>query len=233
VKELPIVGMDRLSLVDYPGHLCVNLTVPGCNYRCAFCPHEDLIHHYIPMPKYALDDITRVIHSRLRFLDGVSLSGGEALLHRELGGFLREMRFQGAKVNIKTNASRPRAIKYVIDEKLVDYISVFIPAPFSKYLDIINYKQSLDEVKDAIQLIRKSSVPHEFTVMPVPGLVELNDVLEIAKYLSGSRRLVIERFDPSSVLDPTRCGSDVFSEDELNEILEAVRPYFGEVHLAL
>ncbi len=225
--------MDRLSLVDYPGHICVNLTVPGCNYRCSFCPREDLIHHYIPMPKIGSDELTKVLRSRLRFLDGVALSGGEALLHRELGSFLREMRYQGAKVNIKTNASRPRAIKYVIDEKLVDYISVFVPAPFSKYLDVINYKQSLDEVKQAIQVIRKSSVPHEFRVKPVPGLIELDDVMEIAQYLSGSRRLVIERFDPSSILDPSRCGSDVFSEVELNQILDAVRPYFGEVHLAL
>ncbi len=224
--------MDRLSLVDYPGHLCVNLTVPGCNYRCSFCPHENLIHHYIPMPKIGFDEVAKVLHSRLRFLDGVSLSGGEALLHRELGAFLKEMRFQGVKVKIKTNASRPRAIKYAIDEKLVDYISVFIPAPFSKYLEVINYKQSLDEVKQAIQIIRKSMIPHEFTVKPVPGLIELDDILEIVQYLSGSRRFVIERYDPSSVLDPSRCGSDVFSEIELNQMLDAVRPYFGEVHLA-
>ena len=194
--------MDRLSLVDYPGHLCVNLTVPGCNYRCSFCPHEDLIHHYIPMPKVESDELTKVLRSRLRFLDGVALNGGEALLHRELGAFLREMRYQGAKVNLKTNASRPRAIKYVIDEKLVDYISVFVPAPFSKYLDVINYKQSLDEVKQAIQIIRKSSVPHEFTVKPVPGLIELDDVMEIVQFLSGSRRFVIERFDYEKVMFP-------------------------------
>ena len=225
--------MDRLSLVDYPGHLCMNLTVPGCNYRCSFCPNEDLIHHYIPMQKIETDELTRMLRSRLRFLDGVTLSGGEALLHRELGAFLREMRFQGAKVNLKTNASRPRAIKYVIDEKLVDYISVFIPAPFSKYLEVINYKQNLDEVKQAIQFIRRSSIPHEFSVKPIPGLIELDDVMEIVQYLSGSRRFVLERFDPSSVLDQTRCGSDVFSEVELNQMLDAVRPYFGEVHLAL
>jgi pyruvate formate lyase activating enzyme len=185
------------------------------------------------MPKIGMGEITHVLRSRLRFLDGVTLNGGEAILHRELGAFLREMRFQGAKVNIKTNASRPRAIQYVIEENLVDYIRVFIPAPFSKYLEVINYKQNLDEVKRAIQIIRKSSVPNEFSVKPIPGLVEQSDVLEIARFLSGSRRLVIERFDPSSVLDPSRCGSDVYSDEELNEISESVRPYFGEVHLSL
>lgn len=209
----------------------MNLIVPGCNYRCSFCPHEDLIHHYIPMPKIGTDELVKIVRPRLGFLDGVSLSGGEAFLHRELGDFLREMRFHGTKIKIKTNASRPNAIKYVIEENLVDYISVFIPAPFSKYLDVVNYRQNLDEVKQAIQIIRKSPVPHEFTVKPVPGLIELDEIMEIVYYLSGSRRLVIERYDPSSVLDPSRCGDDVFSEVELNQILDAVRPYFGEVHL--
>lgn len=174
-----------------------------------------------------------MIRPRLGFIDGVSLVGGEALLHRELGNFLREMRYQGIKVNIKTNVSRPRAIKYVIDEKLVDYISVFIPAPFSKYLEVVNYNQSIDEVKQAIQIVRKSPIPHEFTVMPVPGLIELEDIMEIVNYLSGSRRLVIERYDPTTVLDRSRCGEDVFSEIELQQILDAVKPYFGEAHLAL
>lgn len=210
----------------------MNLTVPGCNYRCAFCPHEKLIHHYIPMPKTEPADLVKMLRPRLGFLDGVSLSGGEALLHRELGDFLRELRFQGAKVKIKTNASRPGAVKYIIDENLVDYISVFIPAPFSKYLEVINYRQNLEDVKKAIQIIRKSSVSHEFSVMPVPELVGLDEIMEIVNFLSGSRRMVIDRFDPSSVLDPYRCGEEVFSENELIQILETVRPYFGEAVLS-
>ena len=209
----------------------MNLTVPGCNYRCSFCPHEELIHHYIPMPKTGIDELVKILRPRLGFLDGVTLSGGEALLHRELGDFLREMRFHGAKIMIKTNASRPGAVKYVIDEGLVDYLSVFIPAPFSKYLEVINYRQKLEDVKKAIQIIRKSSVRHEFTVMPVPNLVELEDLFEIVTYLSGSRRLVIERFNPEKVLDPSKCGDRVFSDGELKQMLNAVRPYFGEVAL--
>lgn len=221
-----------MSLVDYPGYLSMNLTIPGCNYRCSFCPNEELIHHYIPMPKTGAEELVKMIHPRLGFLDGIALGGGEPLLHRELGSFLREMRFQGIKVKIKTNASRPRAIKYLLDERLVDYLSVFIPAPFSKYGQVVNYDQSVDEVKKSIQFIRKSAVPHEFTVKPIPGLIELEDIMEIVHYLSGSRRLVIERYDPSKVLDPAKCGDETFSDSELKGILEAVRPYFGEVFLS-
>jgi len=204
--------MNRLSLVDFPGKLCMNLIVPGCNYRCAFCPHEQLIHHHIPMPKIGVDEIVKLLRPRMGFLDGVSLDGGEPFLHRGLGSFLSEMRFQGIKVRIKTNASRPRAIQYVLDKRLVDYLSVFIPGPLSKY--------------------RESNVPYEFRVKPVPGIVEQEDILEIANTLSGSRRLVIERFDPTRVLDPMVCGSEVFSRSELEDIRDSASQYFGEVFLS-
>ncbi len=211
----------------------MNLTVPGCNYRCSYCPNEELIHHYIPMEKTGMTELVKILRPRLGFLDGVALSGGEALLHRELGEFLRELRFLGAKIKLKTNASRPKAVKYVIDEGLVDYLSVFIPAPFSKFIEVINYRQNIDDVKQAIQYVRKSSIPHEFVVKPVPGVIELGDVMEIVQFLSGSRRLVIERYDPSNMLDPSKCGRESFSEEALQEIVDAVTPYFGEVYLAL
>ena len=226
------MGIDRLNLVDFPGKLCMNLIVPGCNYRCAYCPHEQLIHHHIPMPKIEMGEIVKLLRPRMGFLDGISLDGGEPFLHRGLGSFLSEMRFQNIKVRIKTNASRPRAIQYVLGEKLIDYISVFMPGPLSRYADIVNYKINVDDVRRSIQIIRKSNIPYEFRVKPVPGLVEKEDVLELANTLSGSRRLVIERFNPTHTLDPKVCGSEVFSESELEDIRDSVSPYFGEVILS-
>jgi len=224
--------MNRLSLVDFPDKLCMNLIVPGCNYRCAFCPHEQLIHHHIPMPKIGVDEIVKLLRPRMGFLDGVSLDGGEPFLHRGLGSFLSEMRFQDIKVRIKTNASRPRAIQYVLDKRLVDYLSVFIPGPLSTYRDIVNYRVDPNDVRRSIQIVRKSNVPYEFRVKPVPGIVEQEDILEIANTLSGSRRLVIEQFDPTRVLDPMVCGSEVFSQSELEDIRDTASPYFGEVFLS-
>jgi pyruvate formate lyase activating enzyme len=224
--------MNRLSLVDFPGKLSMNLIVPGCNYRCAYCPHEQLIHHHIPMPKIGMAEIVKLVRPRMGFLDGVSLGGGEPFLHRGLGSFLSEMRFQDIKVSIKTNASRPRAIQWVLDEELIDFITVFIPAPLSRYVEIVDYRINVDDVRRSIQIVRKSNIPYEFRVKPVPGLIGKEDILEIANTLSGSRRLVIERFDPAHTLDPTICGSEMFSQSELEDIRDSASPYFGEVILS-
>lgn len=221
--------MRKLSVIDYPKKLCIDLTVAGCNYRCPFCPHKGLIHHYIPMKKISLEEIVTTLRPRLGFLDGVSLSGGEPLLHRSIIDFLRELKFQGSLIRLKTNASRPKTIQILIDKNLVDFFSVFIPAPMSKYNKVVNYKVDKDQITSAIQMIRRSGIAHEFRVKPVPSLISKNEVKEIANFLVGAPRFVIERFDPKKSMDEDYRDIMNFSAKELQEMRDEVAPYFNEV----
>ena len=222
------MGLRKLSIVDYPQRLCIDLTVAGCNYRCPYCPHENLIHHYIPMEKTSLDELVKTLRPRLGFLDGVSISGGEPLLHRELVDFLNELRFHGSLIRLKTNASRPKTIQILIDKHLVDFFSVFIPAPLSKYKETVNYNIDPDEIASAIQIIRKSGIDHEFRVKPIPGLFGKPELNEIANYLVGAPRFVIERFEPEKSMDENYRDIKPFSDEELNEMRASVAPYFNE-----
>lgn len=222
------MGLRKLSTVDYPGKLCIDLTVAGCNYRCPFCPNKGLIYDYIPMEKINQEELVKILRPRLGFLDGVSLSGGEPTLHRNLVDLLKELRFHGSQIRIKTNASRPKLIRILLDKKLVDYFSVFIPAPISKYKETVNYNIDLDEVEKAIHMIRKSGLDHEFRVKPVPGLIELPEVTEIANYLIGAPRFVLERFEPEKSMDEGYRGLSAFSVAELEEIRRSVAHYFNE-----
>ena len=222
------MGMRKLSTVDYPKKLCLDLTIAGCNYRCPFCPHEDLIYHYIPMEKTSLEELVKILRPRLGFLDGVSLSGGEPLLHRPLLDFLKELKFQGSLIRIKTNASRPKAIQILIDKHMVDFFSVFIPAPLSKYKKVVNYNIDVDEIASAIQIIRKSGINHEFRVKPVPGLIGKPELMEIANYLVGAPRFVIERFEPLKSMDVNYRDVKAFSDEALFEMRDSVAPYFNE-----
>ena len=153
------------------------------------------------MEKVSQEELVKILRPRLDFLDGVSLSGGEPSLHRGIVDFLKEMKFHGALVKIKTNASRPKLIKILLDKRLVDFYSVFIPAPISKYKETVNYNIDIEEVESAIQLIRKSGVDHEFRIKPVPGFIELPEIMEVASYLVGAPRFVLERFYPEKSMD--------------------------------
>ena len=220
--------MRKLNTIDYPGKLCMGLTIAGCNYRCPFCPHAELIHDYIPMEKTSMDDLVQTLRPRLGFLDGVSIDGGEPLLHRGLVDFLKELKFQGSLVKLKTNASRPNLVRLLIDKRFVDYFSVFMPAPLSKYKEVINYRIDVKEIISSIQIIRKSGISHEFRVKPVPSLIEEPELLEIANYLAGAPRLVIERFKPESSMDEEYRSLSAFSEAELKGLQDLVAPYFNE-----
>jgi pyruvate formate lyase activating enzyme len=180
------------------------------------------------MEKTSLDELVKILRPRLGFLDGVSLSGGEPLLHRDLVDLLKELKFIGSMIRLKTNASKPKLIRILLDKQLVDFYSVFIPAPLSKYKETVNHGVDLDDVTSSIQMIRKSGVDHEFRVKPVPGLIGKFEVMEIVNYLVGAPRFVIERFEPEKSMDEDYRNIPAFTEEELEEMREAVAPYFNE-----
>ena len=185
------------------------------------------------MEKISFDYLIKTLRPRLRFLDGVSLSGGEPLLHSNLVDFLKELKFFGSLVRLKTNASRPKAIQLLIDRHLVDFYSIFIPGPFSIYKDIVNYHVNLNDVSLSIQMIRKSGIDHEFRVKAVPGLVEKPELIEIANYLVGAPRFVIERFEPEKSMDESFRELNPFPYKELVEMRDAVAHYFNETILEI
>ena len=229
--ELPVVGYRKLSVADYPGRLCAALTVPGCNFRCPYCPHEELVHHHVPMEKIPVEELLESLYPRAGFLDAVTLTGGEPLLHKGLQDFLREVKLLGLDVKLDTNASKPTALRRVLQKKLVDYLSVHVVAPLGRYREVSGSRVRVDMVRDSIRMVRRSGVPHEFTVTPVPGIHDSEDVLEVSRMLAGSRRLVIKRFNPCDSMDPSLRDIEPYSGVELEALRDVAAPYFSEVEI--
>jgi pyruvate formate lyase activating enzyme len=229
--ELPVVGYRKLSVADYPGRLCAALTVPGCNFRCPHCPHEELVHHHESMEKIPLGELLQSLYPRAGFLDAVTLNGGEPLLHKGLPDFLREVKLLGLDVKLDTNASKPNALRRVIQKRLVDYLSVHVVAPLGRYREVSRSRVKVDAVRDSIKMVRRSGVPHEFTVTPVPGILGSEEILQISRMLAGSRRLVIKRFNPGESMDPSIRDAEPYSGVELEALREVAAPYFSEVEI--
>ncbi len=229
--ELPVVGYRKLSVADYPGRLCAALTVPGCNFRCPYCPHEELVHHHVPMEKITVGDLLESLYPRVGFLDAVTLTGGEPLLHKGLPDFLREVKLLGLDVKLDTNASKPNALRRVIQKRLVDYLSVHVVAPLGRYKEVSRSRVQVEMVRDSIKMVRRSGVPHEFTVTPVPGILGSEDILEIFRMLAGSRRLVIKRFNPGDSMDPSLKDAEPYSGVELEALRDVAATYFSEVEV--
>ena len=161
-----------MSLSDYPGKLCANLIVPGCNFRCPYCSESELIFDFIPMPKVTEDEVIAFLHPRLGFLDGVCLTGGESTIHRELPAFLERLKSIGCFVKLDTNGSHPRRLGHVIGRRLVDYVAMDVKVPLKRYIKAVGYRITAEELLDSIQLIRRSGADYEFRTTVVPGIVD-------------------------------------------------------------
>ena len=229
--ELPVVGYRKLSVADYPGRLCATLTVPGCNLRCPYCPHEELVHRHAAMENIPVEELLESLYPRAGFLDAVTLTGGEPLLHRGLPDFLREIKRLGLDVKLDTNVSKPRMLRRVMERRLVDYLSVHVVAPMGRYRDVSKSRVRVEAVRNGIHMVRRGGVPHEFTLTPVPGIHGIGDIQEVSRMLAGSRRLVIKRFNPDECMDQSLRGSEPYGDAELGALRDAAAPYFSEVEI--
>lgn len=221
----------KLSIKDYPKKLCAVLTAPGCNFRCPYCPHVDLIHHYIPMEKTPTREILDTIYPRIGFLDGICITGGEPTLHRELPSFLENLKESGSLVKLDTNGSRPRMLRILLDRHLVDYFTVKIVGRIEDYPSIAGPRFEPEMVKNTIQMIRRSSVPYEFKVTAIPTLNDEKTFLDLANVLAGSRRFIIKQFNPDNCLNPEFNEIHPFSLNELKQIEEMIAPFFAETEI--
>ena len=193
----------------------------------------DIVLHHQRLPKMPEREVLDLLHERRGFLDGLCVGGGEPTLHRALPDFLYKVKSLNISVKLDTNGSRPRMLRKLMDEKLVDYVAMDVKAPLRRYHDVVRFKVNIDDVRRSIKLLRRGSIDHEFRTTVVPGLLDGDDLEEIAHALSGSKRYVLQQFKPGRTLCQEYAEVEPYGEVELRAFREKVAPYFGECKLRL
>jgi len=167
------------------------------------------------------------------FLNGLCLGGGEPTLHNGLYTFAYKVKSLGYLVKVDTNGSRPRRLRKLMEEGVVDYVAMDVKAPLDRYPEVVRFKVDMDAVGQSIKLLRRGNVDYEFRTTVVPGLLDGEDLEEIAKTLTGSKRFVIQQFRPGRTLCPEYRDVKPYSETELREFRDMMAPYFAECRLRL
>jgi pyruvate formate lyase activating enzyme len=193
----------------------------------------DIVLHHQRLPKMPEREVLDLLHERRGFLDGLCVGGGEPTLHRALPEFLYKVKSLNISVKIDTNGSRPRMLRKLMDERLVDYVAMDVKAPLRRYPEVVRFKVDIDDVRRSIKLLRRGSIDHEFRTTVVPGLLDGDDLEEIAHVLSGSKRYVLQQFKPGRTLCQEYAEVEPYGEVELRAFREKVAPYFGECKLRL
>ena len=223
---MEFLGQVKNSFIDYPNKICTAYFVGGCNFRCPYCHNS----HLLKGIGESIDEaqVFGYLEKRRNMLDGICVSGGEPTLHDGLEAFLGEVKRKGFLVKLDTNGTYPEVLGNLLKNKRVDYIAMDIKAPFGKYEKIAGRPVDIEAIKRSIDLVRNSSVDYEFRTTVCRELLEVGDVLEIAQYIKGSRRYILQNFrDCSSVL-AGEGKLTPFAKEELDELKDKVSGFFNE-----
>lgn len=226
-----IGGLQKLTLLDYPGHIACTVFTAGCNFRCPFCHNSSLVLPEEFSPAMEIHELLSFLQKRRGILDGVAITGGEPLLHADMPELMREIKALGFLVKLDTNGSFPDRLKAVIDEGLVDRVAMDVknsPALYAQTAGIANL--DLDAITRSRDLLMQGRVEYEFRTTVVKPLHTAESLRETAKWIEGAKEYYLQQYrDPGCVLN--NVGLAPYDEAEMRAFAEAVRPYVPSVQL--
>ena len=194
-------GFQKLTLLDFPGHVACTLFSHGCNFRCPYCHNAMLVTEEKSGDVFSDDEILSYLKKRKGILDGVCFTGGEPLIQKELPDFIRKVKELGFLVKLDTNGSFPERLKELVGEGLVDYVAMDIKNSLSKYGDTIDIKNfSTEKVEQSIDFLIGSSINFEFRTTIVAEYHTIQDIEDIAKRIKGAKKYFLQNFVDSGNL---------------------------------
>lgn len=224
-----ISGIEKLSLVDYPGNICATIFFSGCNLRCPYCHNGDLVRCSPDLPRYTVDEVLDVLRKRKKLLDGVCISGGEPTLQSDLKSFAAQVKDLGLKVKLDTNGTQPAVLEELISSGLVDYVAMDIKAPLERYSEICRTAVDVAAVAKSAAMLMTGPVDYEFRTTAPRSLLQEQDFLQIAEWLAGARHYVLQKYRSKWRLDPEFTSDEQGSDTWLLQMSQMVRPFFQRV----
>ena len=221
-KGMHIAGLQKLSLLDYPGKVACTVFLSGCNLRCPYCHNAELISPHYAGEKISQTELMNFLDSRKEKIDGVCISGGEPTLTPELPELIKAIRKKGFFVKIDTNGTNPEMLKKLIEEKLVDYVAMDIKNSRIHYSEACG-TEILPQIEESVHHLMNGNIDYEFRTTVCKPLHTLNDMKDIGLWLKGANRYFIQQFVGSGNV-PDKSLSP-FLPEELKQLKNAVLPY--------
>lgn len=223
---IEIKGLQKTSLIDYPGKISAVVFLGGCNLRCPYCFNRELVLNPERVKTVPREDFFAFLESKRKWLDGVVVGGGEPGIHKDLPDFLAKIKKLGFLVALETNGTNPGMLKRLIKNKLVDYIAMDIKAPLERYEKVVKVKVDTGKIKESIKLIINSTIDYEFRSTILPRLHNKEEIIEMAKLVKGARVYYLQRFRPlEPLLNPAFHREKPFSEQEMEEFKRICSKY--------
>ena len=226
-----ISGLQKLTLLDYPGRVACTVFTGGCNFRCPFCHNAPLV-----LPERLAQDtdeerVLAFLRKRTGILDGVAVTGGEPLLHPQLPEFLQKIKDLGFSVKLDTNGSFPERLEDVVKAGLADRVAMDIknaPAMYAHTIGLDHF--DIEPVERSMHFLMDCGIDYEFRTTVVKGIHTEESLIEAAKWISGAKEYYLQQFKDSGDVIAIE-GLSAFDEKEMHTLADAVAPYVPSVRV--
>jgi len=228
-----IGGLQKSTLVDYPGKVAATVFTLGCNYHCPFCQNPELVdtERIKKQPQMEQEAFFDFLKSRKGLLDGICITGGEPLIQSDIFDFVKKIKKQGFLVKLDTNGSQPEKLKKLFQKNLLDFVAMDIKSSLEKYPDAVGAQINPRDIQKSIDLIRQSGTDYEFRTTAAPGIINKKEIKKIGQWLKHAKKFALQQFRTEKTLDKSWQKIKPYPDEQLKEMAKIAQPYFDKVEL--
>ena len=225
-----IQGLQKLTLLDYPGKTACTLFLGGCNFHCPFCHNGALVTGVDENEDIPEEDIFSFLKKRQGILDGVCISGGEPLIQPGLDEFLKKIRDLGYKIKLDTNGSFPERLERFVEEGLIDQIAMDLKNSKEKYAQTIGVEAfDIRPVEESVEFLLEGHITYAFRTTVVREFHQKADFEQMGLWIRGARQYYLQQFKDSGGV--IRKGLHAYDEKVLNQAQEIMAQYVQKVEI--
>ena len=221
-------GLQKLTLLDYPGKVACTVFTGGCNFRCPFCHNASLVLRPGECKAITDSEILSFLKKRQGVLDGICITGGEPLMQNDLEEFIKQVKSLGYFIKLDTNGSYPDKLENLLNTGLVDYVAMDIKNSKAKYGETVGIENyDIAPIEASVELLMKCGIDYEFRTTLVRELHSKDDMIAIGKWISGARAYYLQNYKYSG--DIIKCGLSGFDKEEITQFKSILKGYIYSV----
>lgn len=218
-------GLNKFTLIDYPGKTAVLVYTIGCNFRCPYCHNPELVNETV---ENEIDEkeVLDFLEKRKGVIDGLVITGGEPTIHGDdLFNFMKKVKTLGFLVKLDSNGTNPSFLEKVISEGVVDYIAMDIKSPLMTYHKVANMPVDVAAIRKSITILKARKVDYEFRTTVIKILCSKEDLHKIFKEIRGAHKYFLQKFVPNNILNPQFLKKTTYSDEEFEEFQKVASQY--------